>query len=142
MRGHFKSCTANFLGARRQVSDGLASEQQDFVVGENIPDEILKMRALYDMVLVERFNAPDKTPMGLFLPKIEGKDRKHLGYVLSVPQGHGLESENGLVQPIEKIAPFKRGDTVFIKVIHSAPPHISAILINLPLFRILGVLVQ
>jgi calcineurin-like phosphoesterase family protein len=32
-----------------------------------------------DMVLVERYSAPEKTSFGLFLPKIEGKDQKHLG---------------------------------------------------------------
>lgn len=85
-------------------------------MGKNIPDEILKLRAVYDMVLVERFNAPDRTPMGLFLPKIEGKDHKHLGYVLSLPNSYGLESENGFIQPIEKLAPYNCGDTVFIKV--------------------------
>jgi hypothetical protein len=52
---------------------------------------------------------------GLFLPKVEGKDQKHVGKVLSVPAGYGLESEGGRVEPIQEIAPYKVGDTIFIR---------------------------
>jgi hypothetical protein len=52
---------------------------------------------------------------GLFLPKTEGKDRKHLAKVVSVPKTYGLESENGYLAPIESIAPYKVGDLVIVK---------------------------
>ena len=39
---------------------------------DDIPEEILKFNAIYDMILVERINAPEKTDFGLFLPKVEG----------------------------------------------------------------------
>ena len=48
-------------------------------VGVDIPEEIAKQNAIYDMILVERYSTPLKTDFGLFLPKIEGKDQKHLG---------------------------------------------------------------
>jgi len=69
--------------------------------GSNIPPELANDNAIYDMILVERLSTPETTTVGLFLPKIEGKDQKHLGYVLSVPQGYGLESEQGRIQPLE-----------------------------------------
>lgn len=37
---------------------------QKFVHGEDIPDEIKKHQAIYDMILVERINAPLKTSAG------------------------------------------------------------------------------
>lgn len=89
-----------------------------FVVGEDVPEEILKQNTIYDMILVERFNAPEQRASGLFLPKIEGQDRKHLAKVLSVPTNYGLESEQGRLQGIDEIAPYKVGDTVYIKVTH------------------------
>jgi hypothetical protein len=54
-------------------------------------DDYLKSNVLY----------LETTTGGLFLPKIEGKDLKQLAYVLSVPQGYGLESEQGRVQPLK-----------------------------------------
>ena len=69
------------------------------------------------MVLVERFNAPEQRASGLFLPKIEGKDRKHLAKVLSMPTTYGLESEQGRIQGVAEIMPFKVGDIVYIKVV-------------------------
>ena len=53
------------------------------------------------MILVERFSAPQKTSSGLWTPVTEGKDRKHMAYVISVPSSYGLESEQGRLQPIE-----------------------------------------
>ena len=53
------------------------------------------------MILVERVNMPEKTGGGLFMPQVEGKDKKHVGLVLSVPNAYGLESEQGRVQPIQ-----------------------------------------
>jgi co-chaperonin GroES (HSP10) len=86
-----------------------------FVVGENIPEEILKQSCIYDMVLVERISQPEKTDFGLFLPKVEGKDQKHLGKVLSVPSSYGLEGENGRVAPVSEIIPYKVGDIVYVR---------------------------
>lgn len=91
-------------------------ETPSFEVGEDIPEEIMQNNAIYDMILVERYNAPEKTSFGLFLPKVDGKDKKSLGKVLSVPSDYGLEAEGGLVLPIGQIAPYKKGDVVFIKV--------------------------
>ena len=38
---------------------------------------------------------------GLFIPKVEGQDKKLVGLVLSMPSDYGLESEGGRIQPIE-----------------------------------------
>lgn len=103
------------LFARLKKSDGLASIVPVFVVGEDVPEEILKQNSIYDMILVERYSQPEKTDFGLFLPKVEGKDEKHLGRVVSVPKSHGLEGEQGRVAPISEIAPYKVGDVVYIK---------------------------
>lgn len=103
------------LFARMKKNDGLTAAAPVFVVGEDIPAEILKQNSIYDMILVERLSQPEKTDFGLFLPKVEGKDEKHLGKVLSIPTSHGLEGEQGRVAPIAEIAPFKVGDIVYIK---------------------------
>ena len=93
------------LFARLKKGDGLTAATPTYVVGENIPEEILKQNSIYDMILVERYSQPEKTDFGLFLPKVEGKDEKHLGKVISVPTNHGLEGEQGRVAPIAEIAP-------------------------------------
>ena len=103
------------LFARLKKGDGLTAATPTYVVGENIPEEILKQNSIYDMILVERYSQPEKTDFGLFLPKVEGKDEKHLGKVISVPTNHGLEGEQGRVAPIAEIAPYKVGDVVYIK---------------------------
>lgn len=87
-----------------------------FTVGVDIPDEIAKHKAIYDMILVERLSAPEMTMSGLFIPIVEGKDERHMGKVLSVPEEYGLESEQGRVIPVSSIAPCKVGDVVYIKV--------------------------
>ncbi len=87
-----------------------------FVVAENLPEEVAKHNAIYDMILVERISAPERTSTGLFLPKVDGKDQKKIGKVISMPTSYGLEGENGNILPIEQISPFKVGDIVFIKV--------------------------
>ena len=110
-----KLCGLNM--ARRPSSPSPTKLQPTFEVGVDIPEEIAVQKAIYDMILVERFNAPEQTSSGLFLPKIEGKDRKHLAKVLSVPVGYGLESEQGRVQSLDEIAPIKVGDTVYVKVL-------------------------
>ena len=92
------------------------AEPPKYVVGEDIPEEIMKQSAIYDMILVERISSPAKTISGLFLPVVEGKYKRHLGKVLSIPTSYGLEGENGRLCPIQEIAPFKVGDIVFIKV--------------------------
>jgi len=87
-----------------------------FVEGENIPAEIKEQSVIYDMILVERINAPEQTTTGLFLPKVEGKDKKQLGKVLSVPTTYGLESEQGRVQPpSELFGDIVPGDVVFLR---------------------------
>ena len=103
------------LFARVKKNDGLTSAAPVYVIGQDIPAEILKQISLYDMILVERFSQPEKTDFGLFLPKVEGKDEKHLGKVISVPTTHGLEGEQGRLAPIAEIAPYKVGDVVYIK---------------------------
>ena len=86
-----------------------------FEVGKDVPPEILRQAAIYDMVLVERLSAPKQTSTGLFLPVVEGKDRKQLGLVLSVPT-YGLESEQGRLQGPGEILPEVRvGDVVFLR---------------------------
>lgn len=92
----------------------LPSPGKSFVVGENVPEEIMKQAAIYDMILVERYSAPERTSVGLILPKTEGKDQKHVGRVLSMGN-YGLESENGRVQGPEEISPFQVGDDVYIR---------------------------
>ena len=101
------------LNALRRVAAGSAAPV--ISPGENIPKEIACQNAIYDMILVERCSMPEKTTGGLFIPQIEGKDNKHVGLVLSVPKEYGLESEQGRVQPINDIAPYKVGDYVFIQ---------------------------
>lgn len=105
----------------RQLSTSGATDvgtKPAYQIGEGLPDEISKNKCIYDMILVERYSAPERTSAGLFLPAVEGKDQKHLGKVLSVPSQHGSESERGRVLPIAQIAPYKVGDTVFVKVGH------------------------
>lgn len=103
------------LQARVKKSDAFAENVPLFVIGEDIPDEVKKQNAIYDMILVERYSAAEKTDFGLFLPKIDGKDQKHIGKVLSMPTTYGLESEQGRLEPIEEIAPYKVGDMVYIQ---------------------------
>lgn len=112
-----KSIQGNSLlyARRSKMEEPPVVEEQTFVVGEDVPEEIMRHQAIYDMVLIERISAPLKTSVGLFLPKVEGKDRKHLGKVLSVPQGYGLESEQGRVQPLSEIADVKVGDVVYVR---------------------------
>jgi len=87
-----------------------------FIVGEDIPEEIKRQSVIYDMILVERLSAPEQTATGIILPKVEGKDKKQLGKVLSVPGEYGLESEQGRVQPSTEIAPgIVPGDVVFLR---------------------------
>ena len=91
-----RSCTT--LAALRRVAAGSSAPVTK--PGVDIPEEIKRQNSIYDMILVERCNAPETTSVGLFIPQVEGQDRKHLALVLSVPQTYGLESEQGRVQPI------------------------------------------
>lgn len=109
-----KNVNREELFARRGAD--VNKEQPSYVVGENLPVEVSTDSAIYDMILVERISAPERTSFGLFLPKVEGKDQKHLGKVISMPVDYGLESEQGRVQPIEEILPFNLGDIVYIRV--------------------------
>lgn len=110
------------LARKRSSEAGGASEtpiagasKPAIVVGADLPEEILKMAVIYDMLLVERFSEPSQTVTGLFLPKVEGKDRKHTALVLSCPTEYGLESEQGRVQSPAEIAPYGVGDTVLVR---------------------------
>jgi co-chaperonin GroES (HSP10) len=87
-----------------------------YVHGVDIPDEVLQHQAIYDMILVERINAPLATSSGIILPLIEGKDQKKIGIVLSMAQEYGLESEQGRIQDMNEIAPYSIGDYVYVKV--------------------------
>ena len=69
---------------RRASGDVQKDDKTDYVVGEGIPDDVLRHKCIYDMVLVERFSSPTKTSFGLFLPVVEGKDQKHLGKLYRV----------------------------------------------------------
>ena len=111
---HHVPTSSVLLRARRGAE--VKVEAPKFVVGENLPIEVSKDQAIYDMILVERISAPERTSVGLFLPKVEGKDQKHLGKVISMPKEYGLESECGRVQPVEEILPFNLGDIVYIRV--------------------------
>lgn len=95
-----------------------AGMEGNFVVGENLPEEVKGKSNIYDMILVERFSQPAKTDVGLFIPKTEGRDKKLVGKVLEVPASYGLESEQGRIQPLSEIAPIKVGDMVLLQVIH------------------------
>eukprot|EP01036_Dinobryon_divergens_P028313 gene28313-37244_t len=101
------------LFARRGAD--VNKEKPSYIVGENLPIEVSTDSAIYDMILVERISAPERTSFGLYLPKVEGKDQKHLGKVISMPVDYGLESEQGRVQPVEEILPFNLGDIVYIR---------------------------
>ena len=54
----------------RSSADNNLPVTPDYTVGENVPSEIARNNAIYDMILVERFSQPDKTEVGLFLPKV------------------------------------------------------------------------
>eukprot|EP01035_Chromulina_nebulosa_P019706 gene19706-25631_t len=67
------------------------------------------------MILVERFNAPERTSAGILLPKIEGKDKKQTAKVIAIGKNYGLESEQGRLQSLDEIVSCKVGDIVFIR---------------------------
>jgi len=85
------------------------------VVGENIPEEILKHHAINDMILVERFSVPEKSQSGIYVPTKEGKDNKYLAKVLSVPENN-ITAAKGRVVPIEELISFKVGDVIVVRV--------------------------
>ena len=102
---------------RQAAASGEAAKATPkFIVGVEVPEEIRRQSVLYDMILVERISAPEQTVSGIFLPKVEDKDKKQLGKVLSVPGAYGLESEQGRVQPNLEICPsIEPGDVVFLR---------------------------
>ena len=102
---------------RQAAASGEAAKAMPkFIVGVDVPEEIRRQSVLYDMILVERISAPEQTVSGIFLPKVEDKDKKQLGKVLSVPGTYGLESEQGRVQPNLEICPnIEPGDVVFLR---------------------------
>ena len=105
-----------------KLEQGLKSEEPKWVVGEDLPPEVIKLmkEPIYDMILVERYSAPESTETGIYLPPgPEGKDRRHLGKVLGIPS-YGLESEQGRLQAMNELIAcgepaLKVGDVVFLK---------------------------
>lgn len=107
---------ATILAARtKREAAPVEEDKPRYIVGENLPEEIIKMGSIYDMVLVERLTAPEKTQSGLFMPVVEGKDKRQMGKVLSIPISYGLESEQGRLQEVKEICPFEVGDLVFLR---------------------------
>jgi len=105
------------LFARRQRAEVVETVfEPTYEVGKNLPEEIINLIPIYDMILVERFNAPERTSAGILLPKIEGKDKKHTAKVVAIGKNYGLESEQGRLQSLDEIAPCKVGDIVYIRV--------------------------
>lgn len=93
-------------------------ETSTFTVGSDVPPEIAKHVCIHDMILVERYSSPRTTASGLIVSATEGKEKKQLGKVLSIPN-YGIESAQGKLTPINDIAPYKVGDQVFVKVRNS-----------------------
>jgi co-chaperonin GroES (HSP10) len=87
----------------------------DGSTSESIPEEIKKMQALNDMVLVERSSAPLQSRSGLFMHHTDAKDRKQLAKVLSVPINE-MTSQSGRKRPVSEMISFKVGDTVYVDV--------------------------
>jgi co-chaperonin GroES (HSP10) len=100
---------------RTQVDEPVISEVT-YTPGQDIPEEVLKHQTIYDMILIERINAPVKTAAGIILPVVEGKDQKKTAVIVSMGKGYGLESEQGRLQGMDEIAPYKIGDTVYVQV--------------------------
>jgi co-chaperonin GroES (HSP10) len=88
-----------------------------YSVGENLPEEIKKCKAINDMVLVERLAQPPQTASGILFPKTDGKDKMHLGKVLSIPDESFTEGGKSIA--VKDIFPYKVGDTVFVQVLLS-----------------------
>lgn len=105
-----------------KLEEGLKPEGPKYIVGEDLPPEIVKLmkEPIYDMILVERYSAPESTVTGIYLPPgPEGKDRRHLGQVLGIPS-YGLESEQGRLQAMNELIAcgepaLKVGDVVYLK---------------------------
>lgn len=109
--------TGTGVALRNALRSNPALSAAEVVAGVDLPDEISKLRAVNDMVLVERISAPEKTASGLFIRATEGRDKKHLAKVISVPDANQkIVNEHGNVIPVSTILPCKIGDTVFVKV--------------------------
>ena len=65
----------------------------------------MKVHPLYDRLLVERNDAPEKTKGGLFLPS-SSSEKPSQGTVLAVGDGH--LKEDGIIKPLQ----VKSGDIV------------------------------
>lgn len=105
-----------------KLVEGVKPDGAKWIVGEDLPPEVTKImdQPIYDMILVERYSAPEETETGIYLPPgPEGKDRRHLGKVLGIPS-YGLESEQGRLQPMNELIScgepaLKVGDVVYLK---------------------------
>jgi chaperonin GroES len=65
----------------------------------------MNVRPLFDRLLVERNDAPDKTKSGLYIPS-SATDKPHEGKVLAVGDGH--VNEDGSSRALQ----VKAGDTI------------------------------
>ena len=65
----------------------------------------MKVRPLYDRILVERNDAPERSKSGLYLPS-SSSEKPSQGKVLSVGEGH--LKDNGKLRPLQ----VQIGDTV------------------------------
>ena len=76
------------INALRRVAPG--SSAPVFKPGVDIPQEIAQQNSIYDMILVERCNAPEKTDVGLFIPQVEGQDNGQVAQIFNRQrQTHG-----------------------------------------------------
>lgn len=110
------------VALRNAARKSPAMSAAEIVAGANLPDEISKLKAVNDMVLVERISAPEKTASGLIIRATEGRDKKHMAKVISVPDANQkIVNEHGNVIPVSTIVPCNVGDTVLVKVRRSTP---------------------
>ena len=58
----------------------------------------MNVRPLFDRILVERNNAPEKTKSGLFLPS-SASDKPSEGKILAVGKGH--VNKDGSIRPLQ-----------------------------------------
>lgn len=86
------------------------------VVGENVPEEVMKLQAVNDMILVERFSSPEQTIGGVYIPKAQGADRKRLGKVISVPTEFSSITNTGRVRSPNELTDLKVGDVIVVEV--------------------------
>lgn len=97
----------------KQISHQATNSQDGHT---SIPEEVAKLHAINDMILVERLSAPLVTAGGIVLPKTEGRDLKPLGRVLSIPPSSSVVIDHSSRKAEKVYIPFKVGDVVAIRV--------------------------